>query len=104
MSTPYSSAPRVKVRNSPPAATGAAPVAGWIVLWTWLMRPCSLKFPLGGRGEAGAAHHARRVQDQGHAAVAEDRRPGDSGHAAEIVFQAFHHDLLLPDQLVDQQG
>src|SRR6185437_16094490 len=60
---------------------------------------------VGGQVVGGAAGHDRvDVQDQGHAAVAQDGRGGDADHVAVVGFQALDHHLALALDGVHQQG
>src|SRR5690606_12890037 len=57
----------------------------------------------GGLRQLALAGKGADVDDQGHAAVAEDGRAGDAGHAPVVLLEVLDHHLLLADQLLDLQ-
>src|SRR5690606_3929260 len=110
MSTPYSSSPSTKVRNSPlptPAAASGVVGASWTV-WSDADMGWSLGWGACVGGSGGRRHRRRlgepaRVDDQRHAAVAEDGGAGHAGDALVVGLEVLDHDLLLAEQLVDLQ-
>src|SRR5690606_22738867 len=99
MSTPYSSSPRAKVRNSAlPAPSAVEDAVSLWVLMDSTSDQCS-----GRRRHRDGAAQACGVDDQRHPAVAEDGRAGYAGDAAVVVFQVLDHDLLLAEQVVHFQ-
>src|SRR5690349_20867831 len=96
MSTPYSSAPSVKVRNSAAAAVlrPLSALSVWVanvIACSWL---CRLRQP-------GHPREPADVDDQRHATVTHDRGARNPLDALVVGVEALDHDLLLADQLVD---
>ena len=62
----------------------------------------------GSGGRAGpqrsGAPQGEHVNDQGHAAVAQDRGGRDARHLAIVGFEILDHDLMLADEMIHHQG
>src|SRR3569833_362530 len=108
MSIPYSSLPIENVKNWFPSA--AMPLSSRIssVAVAILKSPQQIKcsaFALS-RGHLDGpllrrADEGGNVEDQGHAAVAHDRRPGDAIDLAVVRLNALDDELALGDEFVD---
>src|SRR5690606_34644185 len=111
MSTPYSSSPSTKVRNSPVSASPLAEaVAAWRAWAGWAMARSLGKAVADGErtasGRACERHglgEAAGVDDQRDAAIAEDGGAGHAGDALVVGLEVLDHDLLLAEQFVDLQ-
>src|SRR5690606_21897997 len=109
MSTPYSSSPRTKVRNSPVSASPLVEAwESWRAGWD-MARSLGKSVRKEGCGASGRGRErhglgkAAGVDDQRDAAVAEDGGAGHAGDALVVAFEVLDHDLLLAEQFVDLQ-
>src|SRR5690606_32856500 len=111
MSTPYSSSPRTKARNSTVSAWPLAEaVEAWRAWAGWDMARSFEKSVTGGSGKASGSGRERHslgeaagVDDQRDAAIAEDGGAGHAGDALVVGLEVLDHDLLLAEQFVDLQ-
>src|SRR5690606_30036991 len=102
MSMPYSSAPSRNVRYSLGMGAFLRPFTVRAGSARCMLAPCPAANP--DLSVACATHQVRHVEDQRDLAVAHDGGARYAGHLAVVRLEVLHHDLVLPDQLVDQQG
>src|SRR5690606_40022054 len=99
MSTPYSSSPRTKVRNSPVSASPLAEaVEAWRAWAGWDMARSFEKSVTGGGCKASGRVRERHglgeaagVHDQRDAAIAEDGGAGHAGDALVVALEVLDH-------------
>src|SRR5690606_20948174 len=110
MSTPYSSSPSTKVRNSPlptPAAASGVVGASWTV-WSDAAMGWSLGWGACVGGSGGRRHRRRlgelaRVAGQGTGGGAAEGAAGQAGGGLVVGLEVLDHALLLGGQPADRQ-